>query len=501
MKQMIHSVLPVDQAQKLYGNASTRAVEHAALANLPPHCLMERAGLASARLAMALAPHAASIWIACGPGNNGGDGLVAARRLHQSGKQVYLSLFAQVDRLPPDAAHALDLARASGLQIHGTLPAPEQRFDLALDALLGLGSSRPIEGELGLAVDALNQVGCPVLALDLPSGLNADTGRTLDARHVRAEHTLTLLTLKPGLFTGSGREAAGKLWFDDLGIARQRDADACLLGADVCMPWLQPRRHEQHKGSFGDVIVLGGAPGMTGAALLAARAAHAAGAGRVYLSLLGRESLPAADPVRPELMSMHWKMVQSASQLDASIVVCGCGGGESMAQVLPGLLDVAPRLVLDADALNAIAADAQLQALLTQRAKRGLMSVLTPHPLEAARLLASTTAQVQADRLAAAQTLSQHYDCTVLLKGSGTVLAAPARTPAINSSGNAALATAGTGDVLAGWLGGLWAQTPRDSGFDVAAAACHWHGLAAERSHRSLVRAADLIELMAQIRD
>lgn len=493
---MIKPVLPADRELQLHGCASTRSIERAALASLPAHSLMERAGLAAARLALAVAPHASTIWIACGPGNNGGDGLVAARWLHQAGKVVHLSLLAQTDGLPSDAAHALDLARAAGLQIHSALPANDQGFDLALDALLGIGVNRPVEGELGLAIDTLNRARCPVLALDLPSGLNADTGQALGRHWVRAQHTLALLTLKPGLFTGSGREAVGRLWFDALGVDPKLPADACLLGADACAAWMQPRLHGQHKGSFGDVIVLGGAPGMTGAALLAARAAHASGAGRVYLSLLDRESLPSADPARPELMSMHWKHAQTSTQLDARTVVCGCGGGQAVGQVLPSLLDLAPRLVLDADALNAVASEAPLQTLLSQRAKRGLMTVLTPHPLEAARLLARPTAQVQADRLAAAHELSQRFDCTVLLKGSGTVIAAPGRTPVINSSGSAALATAGTGDVLAGWLGGLWAQAPQTSGFEVAAAACHWHGRAADSSGQALVRAADLVELM-----
>lgn len=495
---MLRNVLPTDRAHALHGSVSTRSIEAAALARLPPHALMELAGLACARLAMALAPHATTIWIACGPGNNGGDGLVAARWLHQAGKSVHVSLLAQAERLPSDAAHALKLAQSAGVSIGGGLPGPDQHFELALDALLGLGVNRPVEGELGLAIDALNQMDCPVLALDLPSGLDADTGQAHGTHWVRAQHTLTLLTLKPGLFTGSGREAAGKLWFDALGLAVDAAADVRLLGASTCSGWMQPRRHDQHKGSFGDVLAIGGAPGMTGAAVLAARAAHAAGAGRIYLSLLDRDATQGADPVRPELMRMDWKTAQKPAQLDTRTVVCGCGGGQAVAQVLPSLLHFSPRLVLDADALNAVASDTQLQILLARRAKRGLHTVLTPHPLEAARLLGCTSAQVQADRLAAAQSLCRRYGCTVLLKGSGSVLAAPGMPPAINSSGSAALATAGTGDVLAGCMAGLWAQRPQCTAFDVAAAACYWHGSLADASGQTLMRATDLIELMAQ---
>ncbi|MBT9503857.1 MAG: NAD(P)H-hydrate dehydratase [Burkholderiaceae bacterium] len=495
---MITPLLPTPLARPLYGTVKSRAIEQAALSVTAPHELMARAGLASARLAVALAPHAQTIWIACGPGNNGGDGLVAARWLHGLGKQVRLSLIGDAARLPSDAAEALQQAQAAGVPISNDLPAANQDFDLAIDALLGLGVSRAVEGALGQAIAALNALPCPVLALDLPSGLSGDTGQALGALVVQAQHTLALLSLKPGLFTGSGRERAGRIWFDDLGITPSAPVDARLLGLDACAHWMQPRRHGQHKGSFGDVIVLGGAPGMGGAARLAARAAHAAGAGRVYLSLLDEEATGLTDATRPELMTMAWRIAQTADAMQHRTVVCGCGGGALVAQALPALLALAPRLVLDADALNAIAADGSLQTLLSQRSAQGLHTVLTPHPLEAARLLGSSTSEIQADRLAAADHLSQRFQCIVVLKGSGSVIASPGHTPAINSSGNAALATAGTGDVLAGWLGGLWAQetsTP-ESGLAAASAACHWHGLAADHGGRSLLRAADLIEAM-----
>jgi hydroxyethylthiazole kinase-like uncharacterized protein yjeF len=495
---MLRNVLPVDREHALHTSASTRSIELAAQASLPPHVLMERAGIAAARLALALAPHASTIWIACGPGNNGGDGLVAARWLQRAGKQVHVSLFARTEHLPGDAAHALQLAQSAGVPIDSDLPDPDRHFDLALDALLGLGVNRPVDGMLGLAIDALNRMDCPVLALDLPSGLDTDTGHVHGAHWVRAQHTLALLTLKPGLFTGAGREAAGAIWFDELGVQADAAPDVHLLGASSWVEWARPRRHGQHKGSFGDVMVIGGAPGMAGAALLAARAAHAAGAGRIYLSLLGGQTMQGADPVRPELMSMHWQKALEPAQLDARTVVCGCGGGDAVAQVLPSLLHFCPRLVLDADGLNAVASDPQLQTLLARRARRHLHTVITPHPLEAARLLGWTSAQVQSDRLAAARSLCQRYDCTVLLKGSGSLLLAPGRLPAINSSGSAALATAGSGDVLAGCLAGLWAQRPQCEAIDAAAAACYWHASLADASGRAMVRAADLIELMAR---
>ena len=396
-----------------------------------------------------------------------------------------------------------------GAETYSVVPPGLGPDDLAIDALLGLGGSRAATGALGALIDALNRLPCPVLAVDLPSGLNADTGQpTGEAaadgtppRCVRATHTLALLTAKPGLHTGSGREFAGAVWLDDLGVAidpRLRVPDAWLIGAARVAHVRPRRRHAQHKGSFGDAAVVGGAAGMTGAALLAARAAHAAGAGRVWLDLLDAVPL-SVDPLRPELMWRdRWWQTVDAGALERTTVVCGCGGGDAVAGALPRLLREASRLVLDADALNAVAADATLRDLLDERAGRGQSTVLTPHPLEAARLLGTTAAAVQADRLGAAKTLAERDRCVVVLKGSGTVIAAPGMVPFVNPTGNAALASAGTGDVLAGWLGGLWAQLPAGpaGALDAALAAVHLHGAAADRAAVAPLRAADLVEAM-----
>ncbi len=479
----------------LHDVAASRAAEQAALAAARPQALMEAAGLSVARLALALAPHAASVAVLAGPGNNGGDGLVAARHLHLAGKAVHVSLLGDASRLPADAAQALRQARDAGVPIADALP--DGQADLAIDALLGLGARRAPQGAIAAAIAQLNGRRLPVLAVDLPSGLHPHTGMPFGADAVRATATLCLLTLKPGLFTGAGRDHAGAVWLDTLG-AVPAGATAVLSGASHAGA---PRRHLQHKGSFGDVAVVGGAPGMVGAAWLAARAALAAGAGRVHVSLLD-EQAAAFDAARPELMGRQRWWLSPPQTLAAATAVCGCGGGSAVRAALPALLAHAGRLVLDADALNAIAADTSLQALLRQRAARGRHTVLTPHPLEAARLLGVSTADVQGDRLAAAHALVGRFGAVVVLKGSGTVIAAPGTRPAINFSGNALLATAGTGDVLAGWLGGLWAQLGDADGAAVAAAtAAVWqHGqaadLAAARGLRRPLRAADLIEAM-----
>jgi len=481
-------------AWPLFDAQAARQAEQAAVALHPPHALMERAGLAVARLALALHPHAGSVQVWTGPGNNGGDGLVAARHLHLAGRAVQVTLLGGQHPLPDDAAHALERARSAGVPVSDYLPATAHA-DLAIDALLGLGARRAPTGAIAAAITALRSYGGPVLAVDLPSGLHPDTGMPLGELAVRATTTLALLTLKPGCHTGQGRDHAGRVWLDTLGVDAGTPS-GWLAGA----PDSRARSLSSHKGSHGDVAVVGGAPGMTGAAWLAARAAAVAGAGRVYCSLLDDDAA-LLDPVHPELMGRRGWWNAPPAVLSGSTVVCGCGGSGAVREVLPALLVHVRRLVLDADALNAIAGDAALLPLLRQRAGRGLATLLTPHPLEAARLLQTTAAQVQQDRLAAAAALAAATDAAVLLKGSGSVIAAPGRLPVINPTGNAALATAGTGDVLAGWAGGLWAQDPQAHAADVAARAAWQHGHAADMwpgaASGAPLCASQLVEAMA----
>lgn len=501
-------ILPARQAWPLHGVARSRAIELAALADpsIQPEAqgLMRRAGVAVARLALALAPHGDRLWVAAGPGNNGGDGLEAACWLHRHGRRVEVCLAGDPARLPADAAAAWRRAQACGVPIApvgGGTPSLGPQ-DLAIDALLGLGGRRAVEGPMAQLVDQLNALPCPVLAVDLPSGLDGDGGQATGPQVVRAAHTLALLTLKPGLFTGAGRDLAGTVWFDDLGVADTGVPDAWLHGAPIGPG--RRRAHAQHKGSFGDLLVVGGAPGMSGAAWLAARAAHAAGAGRVWLAPLD-PAAAALDPARPELMWRRGLEDVPAASWGTLTVVCGCGGGEAVEPVLRQVLDSAGRLVLDADALNAVARRSDLQDALAARAGRGHLTVLTPHPLEAARLLATDTASVQRDRLGAARELAARHGCVVVLKGSGSIVAAPGEVPRINATGSAALATPGTGDVLAGWLGGRWsaaaATIPGDAAalaFTSACDAVHEHGAAADSRGWSVARAADLVDELAR---
>ncbi len=501
---MMERILPSPLNRPLHGRDRTRRIETDALNANQPHALMQRAGHAVSRLVRATCPHGRTAWVAAGQGNNGGDGLIAARLLHELGWQVRVSLLADEARLPADARQALMAARSAGVQMAVGLPGPhEPAPDVVIDALLGIGAKRAREGLLAEAIRCINRLKTTVIAIDLPSGLDAETGQALGDDCVTATRTLSLLTLKPGLFTGSGRDFSGEVWLDTLGVdpvtyidahidTRIEAPDAWLIGRS---PQGVNRLHAQHKGSFGNVAVIGGAAGMRGALLLAARASHAAGAGRVYVSAIDASGTADIDPLRPELMHRPEWWNGPIDVLKQSTVVCGCGAGDTVHRALPALLSHTPRLVLDADALNAVAIDESLQDRLTARTSHGLDTVLTPHPLEAARLLGSDAKHVQADRLGAARALAERFQCSIVLKGSGSVVTAPGTTPFINSTGNASLATAGTGDVLAGWLGGHWAAHG-GTGLEAAVHTTWLHGYAAQQEHDQPLRAADLVEAM-----
>lgn len=479
----------------LFSTADTRRLEHELAAALPPHTLMQRAGLAVARLAMALAPHARTVWIACGPGNNGGDGLEAAARLARllPFARIMVSCTAARDAMPADAQASWDRARQARVQWVDGRPEDMDGQDLCIDALLGIGLRAGRHGKGAstapcarlMALLRQTQAGSsPVLCIDVASGLDAETGQYAagmvpelsTGALCMPRNTLSLLTLQPGLFTGQGRDACGQIWWDDLGAGLCNDDGEKIPALPESlrpMAWLgsapNPQamagRHASHKGSFGDVAVVGGEGlaqrglSMTGAAWLAALAALHGGAGRVMLALLDA-SPPQGIAPWPEIMLRQ----PQAQDWKQATVVCGCGGGLAVRKWLPAILEQAPRLVLDADGLNAVAADAPLQQLLARRASCGLGTVLTPHPLEAARLLQTGTAQVQANRIEAAARLAEQLQCTVVLKGSGSVIACPAsfaldaRACWVNPTGNARLATGGTGDVLAGLLGATWAR-------------------------------------------
>ena len=459
-------------ARGLYSVAEVRAIERAALAAAPAGALMRRAGAAAADLAMRLLPAGGRVLALAGPGNNGGDAMEAATLLAGRGWQVAIDFRGNPAALSADAAETLRRAQASTAQFGQANV--ESGWDLVLDGLFGIGLARPIAGDLAHLVRAVNRLRCPVLALDVPSGLDADTGAIVgpDGVAIQASHTLTFIADKPGLHTADGCDHAGLVDVAGLEIdtALFPAPRAWLAGADLFAAYLQPRRQNVHKGSFGDVAILGGAQGMSGAAILAARTAALSGAGRVFAGFLAEP--PAYDPPHPEIMCRR----AADLDLEHATLVAGPGLGSSgqarsmLSQVLAG----AAPLVLDADALNMVSAGADLRAALIHRGG----ALLTPHPLEAARLLGCSAAQVQTDRLSAARRLAADFGAVVVLKGAGSVIARPDGLVAINVTGGPALATAGTGDVLAGLCGALLAQ--HWPAWEAALAAVWLHGAAAD---------------------
>lgn len=477
------------QAHPLFDTASTRQVESIALQQQPQPSLMQRAGLAGAQLARAIAPHAQRAWVLCGAGNNGGDGLAAAAHLAAAGLSVHVHWLGTPESSSADTLQALQQAQSCTNILWEESPPALQAHDIVIDALLGIGlrHDRPADARTAQLLQALYTCCAHCLHMDVPSGLNADTGHYHDGyapsqpRQHSSVHTLSLLTLHPGLYTASGRDAAGCIWLDDLGLAQMDlplPAPTAWLSAP---PPRTTRLHASHKGSYGDVLILGGqglqaGAGMQGAAILAATAALHQGAGRVFLHLLDGAQITHL-PQQPEIMLRA--QVAALKQLDKASVACGCGAGSGIAALLPKVLERSARLVLDADALNVLAADILLRQRLQARQRQGLPTILTPHPLEAARLLNCSTQQVQAQRLQAAQTLADAFRCTVLLKGSGSIIASPGQTPHINPTGNARLASAGTGDVLAGMLAARWLSGM--CGHQAASQSAWWHGHLADR--------------------
>ena len=458
---------------ELFSVGQIRAIEAAALAQQPPANLMQRAGAAAAAWALELIHEVRPVLVLAGPGNNGGDALEVAANLRDAGVDV--TVLHRAARAPSrETAAALERCQMDGVTFVDAAPAGVQ-WALIVDGLFGIGLTRALDDDLVQLVKRCT--GCPVLALDVPSGLDADTGTVVGGgAAMRATHTMTFIGDKPGLHTGDGRDYAGIVRVADL------DIDHALfpaLEATLVTPAsfagalpLSQRRENSHKGSFGDVAIIGGAEGMAGAAILAARSALFSGAGRVFVAALdARLSL---DALHPEIM------FRSAAGFDLQkrTLVVGPGMGDSTGarNLLAKAIAGATPLILDADALNLLAAEPGLQEAVRTRAP---MAVMTPHPLEAARLLGVTAKVVQADRLAAARELAARCGAVVVLKGSGTVIAHPDGRVAINTTGNAGLATGGAGDVLSGLTGTLLAQ-----GWDAwpAALGAVWiHGAAADR--------------------
>jgi len=488
-----------DSSYKLYTAEQVRGIDYAAIHDLgiAGYELMGRAGKAVLDDARRLFPTAEHWLIMCGGGNNGGDGYVVARLAVEAGIKVTVCSLIDPANLKGDAAKAYSDWQATGATTETWPLSDDVSFDLALDSLLGTGIDRVVEGTFKQAIRFMNQLPCPIYAIDIPSGLNADTGVVMGGA-VRAQNTMTFVGQKRGMYTADGPDYCGRIGFDDLAIPASAADDFAensgeLLSIEALVSLLKPRLRNSHKGSFGHVFAVGGLQGMSGAIRLCGEAALRSGAGRVTL---------ATDPAhaalvnlsRPELMVTAVATGDDlASVLDTAKVIAvgpGLGRADWSESLLETCLNTKATLVVDADALNILAQHANKKAVTPKN------WVLTPHPAEAARLLHSKVSEIQQDRVSAAVGIARRYGATVVLKGCGSVIANPSGSYAICPLGNPGMATAGSGDVLTGIIAALVGQGL--SCFDAAKAGVVAHAAAGDAAAEALgemaLIAGDIIE-------
>lgn len=442
----------------IYSTRQVRELDDHAIQvlGIPGYTLMKRAGEAALRNLRTRWPMAHDIVIACGGGNNGGDGYVLARFAQAAGLRVHVLAVAPPADLRGDAQRAHDDFVHSGGVVGPFAASRLAQGDVIVDALLGTGLRGALRPQCAAAIRAINIAGKAVFSLDIPSGLSGDTGLP-SGEAVRADCTLSFVGLKTGLYLGHGPEYTGTLVFDDLEVTPPATPDfkprlTRIVDAEVARA-LPPRSRTAHKGSFGHLLVLGGGIGMPGAARLAGEAALRVGAGLVRVAA-APENFTAIAAGMPELMVHALGDPSGATELAARADAIALGPGLGQSPWANGIYDAALRsakpLVIDADALNILAA---------RPVKLHAQCVLTPHPGEAARLLGCTSADVQADRLAALEQLVARYACVVVLKGAGTLVGAPDMPSAFCELGNPGMAAPGMGDVLTGAIAGILAQT------------------------------------------
>lgn len=434
--------------------------------------LMLRAGQAAFDVARTAYPAARHWLILCGHGNNGGDGYVVARLAVAAGIRVTLLAQASDKPLPQEALSAREAWLAADGVIHSTAIPWPQDADLIIDGLLGTGLQNAPRENVASLIEQANHFPAPIIALDIPSGLNAQTGTTPGAV-VYAHHTITFIALKPGLLTGKARDVVGQLHHHALGLEAwlsQQSTNIHRLDASQLAQWFTPRRPTSHKGDHGRLVVIGGDHGTAGAIRMAGEAALRAGAGLVKV-LTRVENIVPIITARPELMVDELTPQSLDESLEwADVVVIGPGLGQAAwgKQALRKIDNFRKPTLWDADALNLLAINPD------KRHNR----VITPHPGEAARLLNCKVAEIENDRLLSAQRLVQRYGGVVVLKGAGTIVADERGVNSIIDAGNAGMASGGMGDVLSGIIGALLGQAL--SPYDAACAGCIAHGAAAD---------------------
>ena len=491
---MIAGMQPLPQS--LYRAQQLREFDRLACADygIAGYELMTRAGAAVLQALRRRWPQARRITVVCGTGNNGGDGLVAARLAHAAGLAVTVVMPSPPARLRGDALLAYQALRAGGVDVQAFSASAWPAADVIVDALFGTGLSRELGGVERETVMQINAAGVPVLAVDLPSGLHADSGRMLGVA-VRAGLTLSFIGLKAGMFTGDGPACCGEIEFDDLGLppalyAREAAAALRILDSELAA-LLPPRPRTAHKGDHGHVLIVGGHAGMAGAARLAAEAALRVGAGLVSLATHPAHAAFATATL-PEVMShgVHDKHELRPLLARASVAAIGPGLGQDAwsKALFEAMLDSALPLIVDADALNLLARDPC----------RREHWVLTPHPGEAARLLGCAPADVQADRYAALHALHDRYGGTVVLKGAGSLVIGADGIVRVSDAGNPGMASGGIGDVLTGVIAGLAAQ--RLSLPQAAWLGVHLHARAGDEAARAGQRGLIASDLMPALR-
>lgn len=489
---MVAAGLPRD----LYRAVQVRELDRTVIEELgvPGLTLMERAGASAFDLLCNAWPGAKDIAVVCGTGNNGGDGFVLARHALQAGMNVHVHQLGDPERIKGDALTNYKSFIKAGGKVE-PFARLSQSTDVIVDGLFGTGLEREVAGDWRQAIEAVNQFPAPVLALDIPSGLHSDTGQVLGVA-VMADATVGFIGLKQGLFSGMGPDCCGQILFDDLAVpARVYEAEqpaARRVEWHLQAGLLKRRRRTAHKGDFGHVLVIGGEKGFSGAARTAGEAALRTGAGLVSIATRP-EHAALLSTVRPELMCHG---VVDAVQLkpllkQATVVAIGPGLGRSpwARSLLSCVLDTGLPLVVDADALNLLAAEPAARDNW----------ILTPHPGEAARLLALEPAEIQADRFRSVEFMQEKYGGVAVLKGAGTLIQGGSGRPvSICTDGNPGMASGGMGDVLTGIIAGLLAQGLALE--DAATAGVCLHAAAADRAAQAGERGLLAGDLMIELR-
>jgi hydroxyethylthiazole kinase-like uncharacterized protein yjeF len=488
-----------ESSQRLYTATQVRELDR--LAAETQGCggneLMERAGKAVFNLLVNNWPQAGTIAVVCGAGNNAGDGYVVARLLHEAGRKIHLLALTEPTQLRGEALIAAEKFMATGQRVIAFSEAGLESVDLIVDAILGTGLTREVSDAYLTAINAIKQSGKPVLSIDIPSGLHADTGKVMSAA-VQADQTLTFIGRKRGLYTADGVQYRGTCHFTDLNVPAaiytQLEASADLVNVESFHNLLVRRKRSAHKGDFGHVLVIGGDYGFAGAVQMSGIAVARAGAGLITVATRPEHALMLS-LARPELMAAGVTESDDLNPLlvRASVIAIGPGLGQSdwSSKQFAKVLDTNLPLVVDADGLNLLARDPV----------RRDNWILTPHPGEAARMLACSVADIETDRFAASIALQKQYGGVIVLKGSGTIITGHAGGQSVCADGNPGMATGGMGDILTGLIAGLLAQGLTDeqaAGLGVCLHARAADLLAAERGERGML-ASDLLPLIQRL--